>query len=310
MRAGVVGNENSISRETLHHFVSHKLPAAFKPPGAPTFLLCYLLIPASFPQNQINKVLYITKHMPYCAMHESKNDYGRAVRQLHDLGVMVNGSFVFGMDNDDASVFGRTVEWAINQGIETATFHILTPYPGTPLHSRMDRQGRILHRNWDLYDTRHCVFQPAKLTPEQLESGYWRAYKDFYGWGSIIRGAATKKTWPAFLRHLAYSAGWKKLEPMWDLVIRSQRVASMLPWLERILGGFESSSFGVGLQGPKIPGLNNWPAFDIADTELKQAAAVDNTNAHRAGRAARSRNLPFQAPRSESHRRPLLKRPA
>ena len=68
-------------------------------------------------------------------------DYGAAIRRLHDLGVMVNGSFVFGMDGDDASVFDRTVEWAIEQGIETATFHILTPYPGTALYDRMRRRA-------------------------------------------------------------------------------------------------------------------------------------------------------------------------
>lgn len=168
-------------------------------------------------------------------------DLGRSVQRLHDLGVMVNGSFVFGMDADDESVFQRTVDWAVAQGIETATFHILTPYPGTALHRRMERQGRILHRHWDLYDTRHCVFRPAKMTPEQLEAGYRRAYREFYRWGSIIRGAATKGTWPARLRHLAYAAGWKKFEPMWDLIIRSHRVACMLPLLEKILAGFESS---------------------------------------------------------------------
>ena len=56
---------------------------------------------------------------------------------------MVNGSFVFGMDDDDADVFDRTVDWAVEQGIETATFHILTPYPGTGLYTRMEAQGRI-----------------------------------------------------------------------------------------------------------------------------------------------------------------------
>jgi radical SAM superfamily enzyme YgiQ (UPF0313 family) len=183
--------------------------------------------------------------------HKTQNvncDYASAARHLHNLGVMINGSFVFGMDSDDESVFGRTVEWAINQGIETATFHILTPYPGTPLYSRMNRQGRILHRNWDLYDTRHCVFIPAGMKPEQLEAGYWRAYRDFYRWGSIIRAASTKETMPARLRHLAYSAAWKKFEPMWDLIIRLQKVAHMLPWLERILEGFEPSNPKAKLQ--------------------------------------------------------------
>ncbi len=172
-------------------------------------------------------------------VHNMNCDYAGAVRRLHDLGIMVNGSFVFGMDSDDASVFERTVEWAISQGIETATFHILTPYPGTRLHTRLEQQGRIRHHNWDLYDTRHCVFRPARLRPDQLEAGYWQAYRDFYRWGSILRSSAGKELWRERLRHVAYSAGWKKFEPLWDLVIRSRRVAQMLPWLECILRGFD-----------------------------------------------------------------------
>jgi radical SAM superfamily enzyme YgiQ (UPF0313 family) len=175
-------------------------------------------------------------------MHNMNCDYSRAVRHLHDLGIMVNGSFVFGMDEDDDSVFDRTVEWAVTHGIETATFHILTPYPGTAHYDRMNREGRLLHGNWDLYDTRHCVFRPAGMTPVQLESGYWRAYRNFYQWSSIVRAALTKDRWADRLRHVAYSAGWKKFEPMWDLIIRFQQVTGMLPWLERILEGFGSSS--------------------------------------------------------------------
>jgi radical SAM superfamily enzyme YgiQ (UPF0313 family) len=176
------------------------------------------------------------------AQHKMQNldcDYSRAVQRLHDLGIMVNGSFVFGMDKDDGSVFGRTVDWALSQGIETATFHILTPYPGTRLHARMKQQGRILHDNWDLYDTRHSVFRPAGMSAEQLEAGYWRAYKEFYRWGSIVRAAATKESVSGRLRHLAYAAGWKKFEPLWDLIIRAKKVSTMLPWLERVLEGYK-----------------------------------------------------------------------
>jgi radical SAM superfamily enzyme YgiQ (UPF0313 family) len=169
-------------------------------------------------------------------------DYARAIRRLHDLGVMVNGSFVFGMDDDDDTVFNRTVEWAIENGLETATFHILTPYPGTALYSRMIAAGRMLHSNWDLYDTRHVVYQPAGMTPAALEAGYWRAYKDFYRWGSILRGAATKGHLSDRLRHLAYAAGWKKFEPLWDWIIRARRVSNMLPMLEVILTGFGAHS--------------------------------------------------------------------
>jgi radical SAM superfamily enzyme YgiQ (UPF0313 family) len=165
-------------------------------------------------------------------------DYSAAIRRLHGLGVMVNGSFVFGMDHDDETVFDRTVDWAISQGIETATFHILTPYPDTELYKRMETQGRITTYDWDLYDTRHVVYRPAMLTPDALEAGYWRAYRDFYRWGSIFRGAWTKEDTLGRLRHVAYAGGWKKFEPMWDWVIRARRVTHLLPMLETILSGF------------------------------------------------------------------------
>jgi radical SAM superfamily enzyme YgiQ (UPF0313 family) len=173
-----------------------------------------------------------------------RRDYATAIRRLHDLGVMINASFVFGMDADDGAVFERTVTWAIEHGIETATFHILTPYPGTALYRRLADQGRITIHDWDQYDTRHTVFRPALMSPDELERGYWRAYRDFYRWGSIARGATAHDDVLSGLRHLAYAAGWKKFEPLWDLVIRLKRAGMMLPVLETILSEFGRRSAG------------------------------------------------------------------
>lgn len=182
-----------------------------------------------------------------------KRDYSAAIRRLHDLGVMINGSFVFGMDQDDPSVFDRTVDWAIEHGIETATFHILTPYPGTALHRRMTQQQRITTTDWDRYDTRHAVFTPARMTAAQLEAGYHRAYQQFYRWGAIARGAMAHDDVTGMVRHAAYAAGWKKFEPLWDLVIRGKRTAMMLPVLEAVLSGAvslpEASDSGLRASG-------------------------------------------------------------
>jgi radical SAM superfamily enzyme YgiQ (UPF0313 family) len=169
-------------------------------------------------------------------------DYAAVVRRLHDVGVMVNASFVFGMDDDGPDVFERTVDWAVAQGIETATFHIMTPYPGTALYERMSGQGRMLHRDWDRYDTRQVVFAPRRMSAAQLEAGYWRAYRDFYRWRAIWRGSATKDTARDRLRHLAYAAGWKKFEPFWDFAIRTGRVLHVLPLLETVLSSFGERS--------------------------------------------------------------------
>jgi radical SAM superfamily enzyme YgiQ (UPF0313 family) len=174
-----------------------------------------------------------------------RRDYAAAIRRLHGLGVMINGSFVFGMDGDDASVFARTVEWAVDHGVETATFHILTPYPSTALYRCIAGQGRLTTHDWDLYDTRHAVFRPARMSADELERGYHWAYQEFYRWRSILRGAAAHREAAAGLRHLAYAAGWKKFEPLWDLVIRAKRTAWMLPVLESILSEFGRRSRGV-----------------------------------------------------------------
>lgn len=169
--------------------------------------------------------------------HNLGRDYNAAIRRLHEMGVMINASFVFGLDEDDETVFEQTAEWAVSQGIETATFHILTPYPGTALYERMRLEGRITSYNWDLYDTRHVVFKPAKISPERLEAGYLRAYKEFYSWNSIFRSAWVKSDWHDRFRHLAYAGGWKKMEPVWDRIIRAHRLATVMPVLESVLNG-------------------------------------------------------------------------
>ena len=143
-------------------------------------------------------------------------DYTAVTDRLHGLGIMINGSFVFGMDDDDEDVFRRTVDWAIERGITTATFHIQTPYPGTRLFARTEADGRILTRDWDLYDTRHVVYRPARLTPQALERGYNWAYREFYRWSSIARASRSHGSVKHQAKHFCYAAGWKKFEPLWD----------------------------------------------------------------------------------------------
>jgi radical SAM superfamily enzyme YgiQ (UPF0313 family) len=162
-------------------------------------------------------------------------DYKAVTARLHSLGIMINGSFVFGMDDDDEDVFARTVDWAIEHGVATATFHILTPYPGTGLYTRLEHENRITTRNWDLYDTRHAVYRPAQLTGERLKEGYDWAYKEFYRWSSITQSAFAHGTLNRRAKHFLYASGWKKFEPLWDLVIRARQLPYMRPVLEAIL---------------------------------------------------------------------------
>ena len=162
-------------------------------------------------------------------------DYKKAIQRLHELGIMINGSFVFGLDNDGPDVFKRTVDWGIENAITTSTYHILTPYPGTGLYNSMMAEGRILSRNWDLYDTRHVVYQSKLLTATQLEVGYDWAYNEFYRWSNILKASFKHDTLKHSLKHLFYTGGWKKFEPLWNFIIKTKGLNQMLPLLEAIL---------------------------------------------------------------------------
>lgn len=164
-----------------------------------------------------------------------KRDYQVAVQRLHDLGIMINGSFVFGLDDDGPDVFKRTVDWGVENGITTATYHVLTPYPGTRLFDDMEAADRILTRDWDRYDTRQVVFRSKNLTAAQLKAGYDWSYEEFYRWRNIFKASAVHPDLKHQLKHFFYTGGWKKFEPVWNFLIKTKNLNAMLPVLESIL---------------------------------------------------------------------------
>jgi radical SAM superfamily enzyme YgiQ (UPF0313 family) len=102
------------------------------------------------------------------------------IKRLHDAGIKLIASFVFGYDYDDKGVFERTVEFAKKTGIEECEFLILTPYPKTRLHDKLEAEGRIIDRNLANYTTTKAVFRPRLMTPDELYEGYITAWKEFY----------------------------------------------------------------------------------------------------------------------------------
>lgn len=126
------------------------------------------------------------ENLMHCRKTQNRVEaYDATIGRIHELGMMVNASVVFGFDQDGPAVFEETVDWLERNRVSTMTGHILTPYPGTRLHRRMEREGRIVTRDLRLYNTAHAVFKPARMTPEELERGYRRAYNRFYSWRSI-----------------------------------------------------------------------------------------------------------------------------
>ena len=150
------------------------------------------------------------------------SDYARRVRMLHDHGIQVNGSFVLGFDHDRKDVFARTADWIEENRLECATFHILTPYPATPLFRKMEAEGRLLHRDWSLYDTAHAVFRPGNMSPEELERGYAWMYQRLFSHASIWRRRPAD--WRAVAPYLAMSYLYKRSNRFWRLLIKNHLV--------------------------------------------------------------------------------------
>jgi radical SAM superfamily enzyme YgiQ (UPF0313 family) len=150
------------------------------------------------------------------------SDYARRVRLLHDNGIQVNGSFVLGFDHDTKDVFTQTADWIEQNRLECATFHILTPYPATPLYRQMEAEGRLLHRDWTLYDTGHCVFRPRNMSPDELEQGYAWLYQRLFSHSSIwARRPLDRRAVPAYL---AMSYLYKRSNRLWRFLIRHHLV--------------------------------------------------------------------------------------
>jgi len=167
-------------------------------------------------------------------------NYEAAIQRLHSLGIMINGSFVFGLDDDGKDVFKRTVDWAVQNALTTSTYHILTPYPGTRLYQSMENENRILHHNWDLYDTRHVVYKTKGLTADELKKGYDWAYHSFYSWSNIWKASWQHEKFKHVIKHFSYAGGWKKFEPLWNFMIKTKGLNKMLPLLEAILSKIDN----------------------------------------------------------------------
>lgn len=113
--------------------------------------------------------------------------YDELIKRLHDAGIAVVGSFMFGLDGDDEDVFERTVEFAERAKIDVGQFSILTPLPGTSLYRDLEDAGRIIDRDWSRYNGSQVTFEPIGMSVEMLQHGFQRIYERFYSWRSIIR---------------------------------------------------------------------------------------------------------------------------
>jgi radical SAM superfamily enzyme YgiQ (UPF0313 family) len=127
----------------------------------------------------------------------SPEKYARIVERLHAHGIALQGCFVFGLDEDEPDIFLKTAEFAVQAKIDLPRFAVVTPFPNTPLYLRLKAEGRILTENWELYDAQHVVFQPRRMTVEQLQKGVEAAWKHAYSFRSIVsRLRHSPAPWP------------------------------------------------------------------------------------------------------------------
>jgi radical SAM superfamily enzyme YgiQ (UPF0313 family) len=156
--------------------------------------------------------------------HQSVQDIRDSVRAFHDYGIHVHGMFALGADTDDAKTFQRTVDFAVQNKIDTVQFLILTPCPGTPFYERLVAQGRLLTDDLSLYDGHHCVFQPKLMSPYALQMGAYSAMARFYSVRHALRLIASNVT-----RNLPFLLGLLWRERKLRLQLPRVALLSLLP---------------------------------------------------------------------------------
>ncbi len=182
-----------------------------------------------------------------CGKRQNKiEQYNDTVRKIHERKMMVNASFAFGFDEDTTNVFPDTLAWLKSNKIETMTGHILTPYPGTVLHERLCREGRIIDRNLTHYDTAHVVFEPARMSAQELYDGYRWIYSKFYSISSILeRMPLAREQWIAYLEFaLIYRKFGKLTSWLGDKLgmRRTAKLATFLAYRPKMLESHKPSS--------------------------------------------------------------------
>ncbi len=153
------------------------------------------------------------------AVHKVQNDrsiYEKAVKMAHDRGIMINASFVFGLDGDTPATFKATLDWIVKNRIETVTSHILTPYPGTELYNRFKKEGRILSDDLSKYNTAHVVFRPEQMSEKELYDGYLWIYKQVYSLKNIIKRMPKAKS--QRIAYLLFNLFYRKYGRFTDLM--------------------------------------------------------------------------------------------
>lgn len=131
--------------------------------------------------------------LDFCEKRFKVQKYETAIQRLHDHGIFIIGSFIFGFDSDTPDVIRRTTEFCMRNNLEMCQFSVLTPFPDTRLYADFVRAGRIVSFDWSQYDAFHAVYRPQRMSAATLQASVNQAYKEYYGFSPAFRRAV--KTW-------------------------------------------------------------------------------------------------------------------
>jgi len=119
--------------------------------------------------------------------HNIVEDFKKMIKRVHDFGMTIQGGIIFGFDEDTPDIFDTTLEKLYELEIDVLEVNILTPYPGTPLFEKMEREGRLITRDWSRYNQVDVVFKPKHMTEKELLEGAQMVAKEFYSWPNIVK---------------------------------------------------------------------------------------------------------------------------
>jgi radical SAM superfamily enzyme YgiQ (UPF0313 family) len=147
----------------------------------------------------------------------------------------VHGMFMLGSDSDTKEVFGATSQFSREMKLDYAQYAILTPLPGTLVYRQFEKEGRLLHKDWSMYDGLHSVFAPNNMTADELQNGMVECFADFYNYLNAFNDAlnATGRTVAAGIRSLYSKASFPSFYPSFMKVAGKQIVKQ---WVRRNQG--------------------------------------------------------------------------
>jgi radical SAM superfamily enzyme YgiQ (UPF0313 family) len=141
-------------------------------------------------------------------------EYSEMIREIRERGIQIVALIMLGLDDDTPEDFDQTLEFLIRNKVSMAKFHLPIPYPGTRFFDRMDREGRILTRDWDAYHYGNAVIRPLKMSPETAMAKYWATYEDFFSLRSILRRflPPTRRNLHISIHYLLANLAFRKLQ--------------------------------------------------------------------------------------------------